>query len=292
MYDAADRRFMAVDWIKGSIAISESLNRYVYVRDNPIRYIDPFGLFDFDTVLSMANNAGVYSDDVKVLQNYLIQQGYLSRPTSRTGVAYGYFDRLTCEAITKWKNAITHGSGKGVDFSGTIDLSWWKKTGGIYREEIDRNAGVEIVTQGFKQYYDISLPVANALARDVGIFEDHSGDGFFKKNSWFASMVGDNGVWNLKYRSGDTNRWEETLGISFWGYSTQMLLNGSFVYVEDVGNITYGYLGAAVGFSQSWLNTGSALNHFKNHGFTKWDNERADQANFEIGINWYKNGRP
>jgi RHS repeat-associated protein len=261
------------------------LNWYVYCSGNPIRFIDPLGLFDYDTVLSSANNKGVYNEDVEALQYYLIKQGYLSMPTSRTGVAWGYFDSLTANAITAWKNAITPGSGKGVDFSGTMNLSWWKKTGMVYRTEGDITAGVEIVLMSHLQYFDISVPVANALARDVGIFESYSEDGFFSKNSWFASMVGDNGVWNLKYRNNGVNRWEETLGISFWGYSTKMLLNGSFVYVEDVGNITYGYLGTAVGFSQSWLIFGSSANHFKNHGFTQWANERADQANFVIGIN-------
>jgi hypothetical protein len=71
-----------------------------------------------------------------------------------------------------------------------------------------------------------------------------------------------------------------------------MILNGAFVRVEDVGNITYGYLGTAIGFSQSWLNTGSSVNHFLGHGFTNWANERADQANFATGINWCKNGSP
>jgi len=250
-------------------------------------------LFDHDTVLSYASNNGVYNDDVKILQYFLNQKGYYTPPRAPgEGSVWGYFDQGLATAITRWKSDITHGSGRGVDFSGTVDLSWWIKTGGIYRTEGDRNAGVAISTRGFSQYYDISVPVANALARDVGTFESHSNDGFFKKNSWFASMVGDNGVWNLKYRSNGVNRWEETLGISFWGYSTQMLLNGRFVTVEDVGNITYGYLGTAVGFSQSWLNTGSAANHFKNHGFSNWANERADQANFLIGINWYKTGKP
>jgi len=135
------------------------------------------------------------------------------------------------------------------------------------------------------------LPVGNALIRDVGMFEDRRGDGFISKNSWFASKVVNKGAWNLKYREDDGNHWEETLGIPFWGYQTEMVLDGYFVRVEDVGNITYGYLGTAVGFSQSWLNTGSSVNHFAGHGVTQWDNERADQANFAIGINWYNTGK-
>ena len=116
---------------------------------------------------------------------------------------------------------------------------------------------------GGTPYIDISTPVANVLKRDVGDFEAKKGN-----NSYFASRVGNKGDWNLKYRGADGNHWEETLGISFWGYQTQMLLNGKLVIVEQAGNITYGYLGAATGMSESWMNTGSAVNHFFNTGFS------------------------
>jgi len=44
MYDAADRRFMAVDPVKGTAMNPQTLNVYVYCIDNPIKYIDPTGL--------------------------------------------------------------------------------------------------------------------------------------------------------------------------------------------------------------------------------------------------------
>jgi RHS repeat-associated protein len=44
MYDAQDRRFMAVDPIKGTILKPASLNQYAYCLNNPIKYIDPLGL--------------------------------------------------------------------------------------------------------------------------------------------------------------------------------------------------------------------------------------------------------
>ena len=44
MYDAVNRRFTAVDQIKGSVLDPQSMVQYTYVLNNPLRYIDPFGL--------------------------------------------------------------------------------------------------------------------------------------------------------------------------------------------------------------------------------------------------------
>ena len=44
MYDASDRRFMAVDGVKGIIAQPATLVQYTYVLDNPLIYIDQTGL--------------------------------------------------------------------------------------------------------------------------------------------------------------------------------------------------------------------------------------------------------
>ena len=44
MYDAADRRFMAMDPVKGSIAEPQSLVLYVYCLDAPLFWVDPRGL--------------------------------------------------------------------------------------------------------------------------------------------------------------------------------------------------------------------------------------------------------
>ena len=44
MYDAADRRFVTVDLHPSNLAVALSINAYLYVIDNPISYIDLFGL--------------------------------------------------------------------------------------------------------------------------------------------------------------------------------------------------------------------------------------------------------
>ena len=44
MYDAGNRRFMAVDAVRGSVAEPQTMVQYTYVLNNPLRYVDPFGL--------------------------------------------------------------------------------------------------------------------------------------------------------------------------------------------------------------------------------------------------------
>jgi RHS repeat-associated protein len=48
MYDAADRRFMAVDPVKGWVTNPQSMAQYTYVTNNPLKYIDPYGLVKFN----------------------------------------------------------------------------------------------------------------------------------------------------------------------------------------------------------------------------------------------------
>jgi RHS repeat-associated protein len=44
MYDAQDRRFMAMDWAGSNIAYTQTFNQYAYVINNPLKYIDLNGL--------------------------------------------------------------------------------------------------------------------------------------------------------------------------------------------------------------------------------------------------------
>lgn len=149
----------------------------------------------------------------------------------------------------------------------------------IYREQEDINAGVEIVTIGKRQYFDISKAVNNAVYNAKTEFKQHAGD-----TEWFRSTVGDKGKWNIKQSA---EVWSKTLGISQNSYNKTVLFYGRALRMDDIGNITYGYLGKASGYPNWMLTSGSMLNHIKNHGFTDFQNEQLDEQNIMIGINWY-----
>ena len=65
MYDAGDRRFMAVDVWAGTPNNPQSLNRYVYCADNPLRYVDLTGE-KFTLELNGKNHE---------IKNYLLKDG-------------------------------------------------------------------------------------------------------------------------------------------------------------------------------------------------------------------------
>ena len=48
MYDAADKRFMAADPVRGDVSDPKTLTQYVYCVDNPVRFSDPSGMWKSD----------------------------------------------------------------------------------------------------------------------------------------------------------------------------------------------------------------------------------------------------
>ena len=63
------------------------------------------------------------------------------------------------------------------------------------------------------------------------------------------------GNWNVKRNA---KVWSDTLGISANSYNKTVFFYGRPVVIDDIGNITYGYLGRAARFSRRslkrWLN--------------------------------------
>lgn len=195
--------------------------------------------------------------------------------------AWGYFGPKTLAAVNAYKNDA--GLWNFGEYEGVVGLTTWQSLGLTYRTQADIDAGVGIVmVGGRRQYKDITVPVSNAVAFCKGEFRSHSRD-----YTWFMNAVGDGGRWNVKSSAAT---WEAAIKTTFPGYGTEMYLGGYLVTVEEVGNITYGYLGRAANFLEIELVVGSAGNHVKNHFLGGLWNEYRDQLYIQIGIGWYESG--
>ncbi|GEM_PF-3844334 len=129
----------------------------MYVGNNPIIFIDPWGLFDYNTRLSTNTK---YNEDVEVLQNELKWLGFYN------GEIDGLFGQQTLEAVNAYKENMNLGNA-GKNW-GVVGLQTWTSRTGD-----DINAGVEIImVGGRKQYKDFSNPINTALAETVQIAEE------------------------------------------------------------------------------------------------------------------------
>ena len=268
-YDPAIGRFISEDPIKNG------LNWYIYCSNNPVNKIDPLGLFDYNIRLSYSQT---YNEDVEVLQNELAWLGYLDMSDG----GWGYYGPKTQAAVNAYKNDMGLGN-TGKD-RGVVGLQTWTSLGLTYRTQADIDAGVQIVMiGGRKQYKDVSVPINNALVNASGTFSEHSGDFI-----WFKNQVNHGADWDIKRK----DPWERTIGSTFPGsYDTKVVLFGILTTPEELGNITYGYLGSAAGFSETILIAGSmyaaGVWTMITDGSAR-SAEYSDHPAIRQGINWYK----
>ena len=93
MYDAADRRFMSVDPVKGEVKEPATFIQYIYALNNPILMLDPTGML-------AVCNYGDSGKDVNDLQVFLNRYGYFS---TRQVITSGYFGQPTTEALIRFQ---------------------------------------------------------------------------------------------------------------------------------------------------------------------------------------------
>ncbi len=270
-YDPSIGRFITED------PANDGNNWYIYCGNNPVIFIDPLGLFDENSILKNGDKDNI---DIKVLQNELKYLKYYN------GEIDGIYGPKTEEAVRAYQKD------NGLEVDGIVGVKTWSSMGLIYRTQADIDAGVKIFTDGLKQYKDVSVPINNALWKARGSFIDH------KYNlKWFYEQVKTGGPWDIKLK----DRWNETIAAETYPGSglTQVMLYGTITTPEALGNITYGYLGTAAGFSQSILLQGgdAAANGVQLNLKGVYDgvkgiiisaDSQEDKCNIIKGINWYK----
>ena len=100
MYDAENRRFAAVDPVKGRITEPMSMVQYLYVVDNPLRWVDLLGKMIVQD--SIEDGGWSYTaEEVKIVQTGLKQLGYYSDSID------GVYTSNTQEAVYEFQKFYT-----------------------------------------------------------------------------------------------------------------------------------------------------------------------------------------
>ena len=171
-----------------------------------------------------------------------------------------------------------------------VGRTTWQSLGLTYRTQADIDAGVTIVMArnigvgGRKQYKDISAPFNRELSAIGKVAETK----WVIDIPWFISQVNHNAPWDIKREK----PWTYTIKSTYPGrYDTPVVLNGTVTTPEKLGNIAYGYIGAAMGMSLDVLYTGSWVAAGLPIRGTELDNEFNDWTSIQQGYKWWYNGR-
>lgn len=167
----------------------------MYCANNPIAFVDPLGLFDYDTVIGY--NPNQYSDDVLALQNELAYLGYLS-----VDDIDGYFGDRTLAAVNAYK--VDNGLWNDGEYYGKVGLTTWQSLGLIYRTQGDIDRGITIFTEASgRQLYDVTkmfndqLWYAEQYLNSLSIWDSIV--------EWY-NKVNHRGDWDIKIRES----WDRT----------------------------------------------------------------------------------
>ena len=235
-------------------------NWYSYCAGNPVTFIDPRGLATVNLVDYMnAMGANVLEFEVD-------------------GV----------------KKATVTINGKRVTYtlnSGLIDDTVLNEKFGLpsFLTDADRKAEVGIAVIDGKLYKDFTIPINKALKIAEGYAKIH-----YLDLIWFYLEVTHGGTWDIKLKE----NWNETIAAdTFPGQNTKIVVNGEITTPHELGNITYGYIGAACGFSLTTLLSGGdfAAGSYSGGviggvlGVFKLSDSLEDKKEIYKGYMWYNN---
>jgi len=144
------------------------------------------------------------------------------------------------------------------------------------------------------------------LTNKFALFPAIKAKNIIKELIWFYQQVTHKGPWDLKV----DESWEKTIGIKpiprfgLAGANEYFYFSGKFINREELGNITYGYLGKAMNYPDEILYIGGGvaakgknfgemiLNSLLSGDFLKppyYGDSKEDHEFVELGINLYKN---
>ena len=239
----------------------EAANLFVFVMNNPVRFVDPLGLF------AVRSNDDVWFPLRSAVEN-----------TPRGSIAWSVGESTATVAL--WGNtARFNASMDGVRIDSDNRMS--VRSDVFAREllnESDFNAGVRVAYKNNRLFKNVTTPVNAALAVTAAGASARSP---LFDIGWFYNLVNHDAPWDIKRPA----RWEETIGTTFPGsFDTPIYFRGSIMTPESLGNWTFGYIGRALGLNLDVLLVGSwYAAGFPTSGGA-WENERGDWSYINRGF--------
>ena len=180
-----DKRFTAVDPVKGNVRNPQSLVQYTYVLNNPLMYVDPLGMFAQGDILELGSGKGIFTskqekEDVVWLKLRLISDGYLDIDDAAKN--WKVIDEKTIQAVNKYKDKV--GLTNTGKYRGKIGATTWEHLG-LEFGEINPSSRFVYIEDLERKINAILFKVENVLL--------DSGDGlrYYNKNLLTYTYAGE-----------------------------------------------------------------------------------------------------
>jgi RHS repeat-associated protein len=220
MYDAENRRFVAVDPLKGFVENPMTMIQYVYVLDNSLKYIDPWGLANYQ--IGGLSLAPTFAHDA----------GFIYDPNAiATDSDY--------ESWNEW--------GRNAFFAGLVP--WLRDASKMYSHYRD-NTGSDISID-YTRAYKGDKTIKSAINSEISLMKDFAISAYSNDNMSSFEIIGDlQGIEN-----GSSENWQKTIGAHYvYGHGvvtvdtkTGMATMIATFYMEDLYNFNPGQKDLASG---------------------------------------------